>query len=45
MVPDGLTMALFIGCIALEDDRMLRRELAGYSDYAQRVKYRLLPAI
>jgi len=27
------------------EDSTLRRELDGYTDYARRVRYRLLPAI
>jgi len=41
-VPAGLVALLFVVRTALED-RTLRRELEGYSDYAQRTRYRLLP--
>ena len=27
------------------EDRMLRAQLAGYADYASRVRYRLVPAV
>jgi protein-S-isoprenylcysteine O-methyltransferase Ste14 len=27
------------------EDRMLRRELPGYDDYARRTRYRLLPGL
>jgi protein-S-isoprenylcysteine O-methyltransferase Ste14 len=28
-----------------KEDRMLRDELAGYAEYAQRVRYRLVPGV
>ena len=37
-------LALLMLRIALEE-RFLRRELAGYSEYTSRVRYRLLPGI
>ncbi len=43
-VPCGLIVVLFIVRTALED-RTLREELPGYAEYAQRVRYRLLPGI
>jgi len=43
-IPCGLIVVLFIVRTALED-RMLREELPGYAEYAQRVRYRLLPGI
>lgn len=43
-VPCGLIIVLFVVRTALED-RTLREELAGYPEYAQRVRYRLLPGI
>ena len=39
-----LPLALLMLRIALEE-RFLRRELAGYSEYTSRVRYRLLPGI
>jgi protein-S-isoprenylcysteine O-methyltransferase Ste14 len=36
--------AIIVARILLEE-RFLRRELAGYSDYAQRVRYRLIPYV
>lgn len=44
MIPVLGFAALFIRRTLLED-RMLQQELAGYSEYAQRVKYRLMPGI
>jgi protein-S-isoprenylcysteine O-methyltransferase Ste14 len=44
LLPMVLLMALFVWRTARED-RTLRRELAGYEDYAQRTRYRLLPGI
>jgi protein-S-isoprenylcysteine O-methyltransferase Ste14 len=41
-VPAGGIVALFVARTALED-RTLRRELAGYAEYAGRTRYRLLP--
>jgi protein-S-isoprenylcysteine O-methyltransferase Ste14 len=43
-IPALLIGALFVLRTYLED-RMLQQELEGYSDYAQRVRYRLLPGI
>jgi len=43
-VPCGLIVVLFTIRTALED-RTLREELPGYAEYAQRVRYRLLPGI
>lgn len=43
-IPSALLIILIIVRTALED-RMLRRELAGYGAYAQRVRYRLLPGV
>ncbi len=44
LIPGGLIGALFVIRTELED-RMLRQELPGYTDYARRVRYRLLPWI
>jgi protein-S-isoprenylcysteine O-methyltransferase Ste14 len=39
-------VALIITVIRTElEDQTLRKELAGYRDYAQRVRYRLVPGI
>ena len=43
-VPCGLIVVIFTIRAALED-RTLREELPGYADYAQRVRYRLLPGV
>lgn len=42
--PGGLNALLFVIRTALED-RTLREELAGYEDYAQHVRYRLVPGV
>ena len=44
LIPAGLTMCVLVVRTALED-RTLRDELDGYKEYAQRVRYRLLPAV
>jgi len=44
LIPALLAVLSFALRTALED-RTLQDELAGYSDYAQRVRYRLLPGI
>jgi protein-S-isoprenylcysteine O-methyltransferase Ste14 len=44
LVPAGLIAMLMVVRTALED-RTLRAELAGYAEYAQRVRYRLLPGV
>jgi protein-S-isoprenylcysteine O-methyltransferase Ste14 len=43
-IPAGLTVLLIIVGTALEDVT-LQAELDGYRDYAQRVRYRLLPGV
>jgi protein-S-isoprenylcysteine O-methyltransferase Ste14 len=44
LIPAGLMMGLMVVRTALED-RTLLEELDGYKEYAQRVRYRLLPGI
>lgn len=44
LVPGGIIAMLFVIRTALED-RMLHEELPGYKEYAQRVRYRLLPGV
>ncbi|MEI8176015.1 MAG: isoprenylcysteine carboxylmethyltransferase family protein [Candidatus Omnitrophota bacterium] len=44
LIPAGLITALFIVRTALED-ATLSNELAGYTAYANRVKFRLVPGI
>lgn len=44
MIPAGIYLILIVLRTALED-KTLRQELAGYTDYAKTVKYRLLPGI
>ncbi len=44
LVFSGVTCLLFILRTFLEDD-MLRKELEGYADYAEKVRYRLVPPI
>jgi protein-S-isoprenylcysteine O-methyltransferase Ste14 len=39
----GALFTVLIGVRAVLEERMLRAELAGYSDYANRVRYRLVP--
>ncbi|MGA2796555.1 MAG: isoprenylcysteine carboxylmethyltransferase family protein [Thermoguttaceae bacterium] len=43
-IPAAISVLLVIVRTALED-RMLQNELAGYKDYAARVRYRLVPGI
>jgi protein-S-isoprenylcysteine O-methyltransferase Ste14 len=43
-VPAALTVVILVVRTVLED-RMLREELAGYADYAERVRYRLVPGL
>lgn len=43
-IPAVILLALMLVRTALED-RTLRKELAGYEEYAQRVRYRLIPGI
>ena len=44
LIPGLAISLLFVARTSLED-RTLRRELPGYQDYAQKVRYRLLPGI
>lgn len=44
LVPTALTVCAFVVRTALED-RTLQEELAGYEEYAQQVRYRLLPSV
>ena len=44
LIPAGLTTMLLIVRIALED-RTLQVELAGYKDYVQQTRYRLIPGL
>ena len=44
LIPAGLTVCLLVVRTALED-RTLQDELDGYKDYAQQVRYRLLPGV
>jgi protein-S-isoprenylcysteine O-methyltransferase Ste14 len=44
MIPSGLAAILLIVRTFLED-RTLQAELAGYADYARRVRYQLVPGI
>jgi protein-S-isoprenylcysteine O-methyltransferase Ste14 len=44
LIPGGMIGALYVVRTALED-RTLQEELEGYREYAQRVRYRLLPGI
>jgi len=44
LIPGGLAALLIVVRTALED-RDLRAELAGYDEYARKVRYRLLPGV
>jgi len=44
LIPAGLVMCLFVVRTALED-RTLQEELPGYKEYAERVRYRLIPGV
>ncbi len=44
LLPAAVAVSVFVLRTALED-RMLRRELEGYAEYAKRVRYRLLPPV
>ena len=44
LIPAGLVMCLLVVRTALED-KTLQEELPGYKEYAQRVRYRLLPGV
>jgi len=44
MIPSGLAAFLLLLRTALED-RTLQAEMAGYADYARRVRHRLLPGV
>jgi protein-S-isoprenylcysteine O-methyltransferase Ste14 len=44
IIPALIAVAFVAGMTALED-RMLKGELAGYADYAGKVRYRLIPGI
>jgi protein-S-isoprenylcysteine O-methyltransferase Ste14 len=44
LLPGTAVAALFVLRTAKED-RMLREELPGYPEYAQRVRYRLVPGV
>ncbi len=44
LIPGVLSAAIFVVRTALED-RVLQAELAGYAEYARRVRWRLLPGV
>lgn len=44
LVPTAVALILMVMRTALED-QTLHEELPGYQDYAQRVRYRLIPGI
>ncbi len=44
LIPEGLVACLFVIRTALEDKTLIE-ELDGYRDYAQRVRYRLIPGV
>lgn len=41
----GLVLIVTIGARAVGEEAMLRQELEGYSDYAERVKWRIVPFV
>jgi protein-S-isoprenylcysteine O-methyltransferase Ste14 len=41
----AIAMAAAVAWRTAREDRLLRAELAGYMDYARRVRYRLLPSV
>ena len=41
----GALFSVLIGVRAVLEERMLMAELAGYADYAARVRYRLVPRL
>jgi protein-S-isoprenylcysteine O-methyltransferase Ste14 len=44
LIPAGLTVILYIIRTALED-RTLKEKLGGYKEYAEKVRYRLIPGV
>jgi protein-S-isoprenylcysteine O-methyltransferase Ste14 len=44
LIPGGLDATLYVIRTAL-GDRTLQKELDGYQEYAQRMRYRLLPGV
>ena len=44
LIPAGLAIVILLVRTELED-RTLQKELAGYADYTQRVRYRLVPGV
>ena len=44
LIPAVLSAALFVTRTVFED-KMLHKELEGYSEYAQRTRFRLIPGI
>jgi protein-S-isoprenylcysteine O-methyltransferase Ste14 len=43
-IPGVLAIPLFVRRTLIED-RVLRDQLEGYADYAQKVRYRLFPGV
>ena len=41
----GAAIGLLFVLRTAKEDRMLREELPGYPEYAQRIRYRLVPGI
>ena len=41
----GLLFAVLMSVRAVFEERTLARELAGYDDYARRVRFRLIPLV
>ena len=41
----AVAMSLLLGVRAVEEDKLLVRELSGYDEYRRRVRYRLIPYV
>jgi protein-S-isoprenylcysteine O-methyltransferase Ste14 len=41
----GTLLSLLLAARIIGEERMLNKELEGYSDYCKKVKYRLIPFI
>lgn len=41
----AVAMSLLLGVRAVEEEKLLVRELSGYDEYRRRVRYRLIPYV
>jgi protein-S-isoprenylcysteine O-methyltransferase Ste14 len=41
----GVALSLLLAVRIVDEEKLLARELEGYEDYRQRVRYRLLPYV